>query len=186
MEACLLSMTVARLISTGNHFSTKSRTQPAKDPVLLNVIEHGARGDREAFLFGAPRLPKVAAPRLVSAVFPEAGYATLRSPTDDLTAIMKFGPHGGGHGHYDKLNFVLFSHGIMLADDPGTHFYGLPIHREWDSMTIAHNTISVDGQRQAQANRQAAGLEGRRWLDGRALGCGAPSTRRRVCSAPSC
>jgi hypothetical protein len=31
----------------------------------------------------------------------------------------------------------------------------LPIHREWDSMTIAHNTISVDGQRQRQA--QATG-----------------------------
>lgn len=121
------------------------------DPILLNVIEHGARGDREAFLFGAPQLPKAAAPRLASAVFPEAGYATLRSSTSDLTAVMKFGPHGGAHGHYDKLNFVLFSHGITLADDPGTHFYGLPIHKEWDAMTIAHNTISVDGQRQAQA-----------------------------------
>jgi hypothetical protein len=123
----------------------------SKDPMLLNVIEHGARGDREAFLFGAPKLPKAAAPRLSSAVFPEAGYATLRSSTNDLTVIMKFGPHGGGHGHYDKLNFILFSNGITLGEDPGTHFYGLPIHREWDSMTIAHNTISVDGQRQAQA-----------------------------------
>jgi hypothetical protein len=121
------------------------------DPALLNVIEHGARGDREAFLFGASQLPKAATPQLASAVFPEAGYATLRSPTSDLTAIMKFGPHGGGHGHYDKLNFVLFSHGITLAADPGTHPYGLPIHKEWDAMTIAHNTITVDGQRQAQA-----------------------------------
>jgi hypothetical protein len=121
------------------------------DPILLNVIEHGARGNREAFLFGAGQLPKAAAPRLASAVFPEAGYATLRSSTSDLTAIMKFGPHGGGHGHYDKLNFVLYSHGITLAEDPGTHFYGLPIHKEWDATTIAHNTISVDGQRQAQA-----------------------------------
>jgi hypothetical protein len=95
----------------------------SNDPVLLNVIEHGGRGDREAFLFGVQQLPKVAAPRLASAVFPEAGYATLRSSTNDLTAIMKFGPLGGAHGHYDKLNFVLFAHGITLAEDPGTHFY---------------------------------------------------------------
>jgi hypothetical protein len=61
---------------------------------------------------------------------------------------MKFGPHGGAHGHFDKLNFVMYSHGQMLAVDPGTHPYGIPIHREWDSMTIAHNTISVDQQRQ--------------------------------------
>ncbi|MEG9432880.1 heparinase II/III domain-containing protein [Terriglobus sp. ADX1] len=120
------------------------------DPVLLTVIEQGQRGDREAFLFGTPKLPKAAAPPLASSVFPEAGYATLRSSSSDLTAVMKFGPHGGGHGHYDKLNFVLFSHGITLAEDSGTHLYGLPIHKEWDAMTIAHNTISVDGQRQAQ------------------------------------
>jgi hypothetical protein len=64
---------------------------------------------------------------------------------------MKFGPHGGAHGHFDKVNFVLFSNGRTLAIDPGTHPYGLPIHREWDSMTIAHNTISVDEQRQTAA-----------------------------------
>ncbi|MBN9614087.1 MAG: hypothetical protein BGO25_00220 [Acidobacteriales bacterium 59-55] len=121
------------------------------DPVLLNVIEHGPRSDREAFLFGVEKLPASSAPKLVSAVFPKAGFATLRSNQNDLTVIMKFGPHGGAHGHFDKLNFVLFSNGRTLAIDPGTHPYGLPIHREWDSMTIAHNTISVDEQRQAAA-----------------------------------
>jgi oligo-alginate lyase len=121
------------------------------DPALLGVIEHNPRSDREAFLFGAEHLPKTSPPKLVSTVFPEAGYATLRSPTNDQTVVMKFGPHGGAHGHYDKLNFILFSHGQTLAIDPGTHPYGIPIHREWDSMTIAHNTISVDQQRQAAA-----------------------------------
>ncbi|HZY63141.1 MAG TPA: alginate lyase family protein [Edaphobacter sp.] len=121
------------------------------DPSLLTVIEHGPRSDREAFLFGTEDLPRSSAPKLVSAVFPKAGFATLRSNQNDLTVVMKFGPHGGAHGHFDKLNFVLFSHGRILAIDPGTHPYGLPIHREWDSMTIAHNTISVDEQRQAAA-----------------------------------
>lgn len=121
------------------------------DPALLNVIEHGPRSDREAFLFGVEKLPASSPPKLVSAVFPKAGFATLRSNRNDLTAVMKFGPHGGAHGHFDKLNFVLFSNGRTLAIDPGTHPYGLPIHREWDSMTIAHNTVSVDEQRQAAA-----------------------------------
>ena len=119
------------------------------DPALLTVIEHGARSDREAFLFGVERLPHAAPPKLVSTVFREAGYAALRSSKTDLTVVMKFGPHGGAHGHFDKLNFVLYSHGQVLAIDPGTHPYGIPIHREWDSMTIAHNTISVDQQRQS-------------------------------------
>lgn len=119
------------------------------DPALLTVIEHGLRSDREAFLFGVEHLPHAAPPKLVSTIFREAGYAALRSPNSDLTVIMKFGAHGGAHGHFDKLNFVLYSHGQMLAVDPGTHPYGIPIHREWDSMTIAHNTISVDQQRQS-------------------------------------
>jgi hypothetical protein len=121
------------------------------DPALLSVIEHGPRSDREAFLFGIEHLPRTSPPRLVSTVFPEAGFATLRSTKNDLTVVMKFGPHGGAHGHFDKLNFVLFSQGKILAVDPGTHPYGLPIHHEWDSMTIAHNTISVDHQRQSAA-----------------------------------
>jgi hypothetical protein len=120
-----------------------------RDPALLTIIEHGPRTDREALLFGVEQLPSVAPPKLVSKVFPEAGYATLRSTKNDLTVIMKFGPHGGAHGHFDKLNFVLYSHGQMLGIDPGTHPYGIPIHREWDSMTIAHNTISVDQERQS-------------------------------------
>ena len=121
------------------------------DPALLRVIEHGPRSDREALLFGVEKLPKTPVPKLTSAVFPEAGYAALRSTSSDLTTIMKFGPHGGAHGHFDKLNFILFSHGKLLAVDPGTYPYGLPIHREWDSKTIAHNTISVDEQRQSAA-----------------------------------
>jgi hypothetical protein len=121
------------------------------DPTLLTVIEAGKRSDREALLFGAEHLPQAAAPKLVSKVFPEAGYATLRSTNSDLTVVMKFGPHGGPHGHYDKLNFVFYADGRTLAIDPGTHPYGLPIHHEWDSMTVAHNTISVDQQRQAAA-----------------------------------
>lgn len=119
-----------------------------RDPTLLTVIEHGPRTSREALLFGVAQLAQEPPALLVSKVFSEAGYATLRSSTNDLTAIMKFGPHGGVHGHFDKLNFVLFSRGMTLGIDPGTQLYGLPIHREWDSMTIAHNTISVDQQKQ--------------------------------------
>ncbi|HEX4784301.1 MAG TPA: heparinase II/III family protein, partial [Candidatus Sulfotelmatobacter sp.] len=50
---------------------------------------------------------------------------------------------------YDKLSFVLYSQGRVMGIDPGTQLYGLPLHQQWDSMTIAHNTISVDAQRQS-------------------------------------
>lgn len=62
----------------------------------------------------------------------------MRAPTNDHTLILKFGPHGGGHGHYDKLGFVSYARGGILAVDPGTQPYGAPTHDTWDKMTVAH------------------------------------------------
>ena len=41
---------------------------------------------------------------------------------------LKFGPRGGGHGHYDKLNFVTYANGSTMALDPGTQSYAAPTH----------------------------------------------------------
>ncbi|HEV2487628.1 MAG TPA: heparinase II/III family protein [Terracidiphilus sp.] len=122
-----------------------------KNPDFAAIDEHVQRANREAFLFGVPSIEGASLPMPKSAVFPHAGYATLRAPTGDLTEIVKFGPHGGGHGHFDKLNEVIFAKGGMMSVDPGTHFYGIPIHQSWDKMTVAHNTLSVDEAAQKPA-----------------------------------
>ncbi len=121
------------------------------DKALLPILEHGPRNSREAFLFGATALLKVPPLQPGSAVFSDAGYAVERAPGSDLTTVIKFGPHGGPHGHFDKLNQVMYANGHILSVDPGTQWYGLPIHREWDKMTVAHNTISVDEANQNPA-----------------------------------
>jgi len=122
-----------------------------KNPDFAAIDEHVQRANREAFLFGVPSINGAAMPKPKSAVFPVAGYATLRAPVGDLTAIMKFGPHGGGHGHFDKLNQLIYAKGGMMSVDPGTHFYGIPIHQSWDKQTVAHNTVSVDEAAQKPA-----------------------------------
>jgi len=123
----------------------------SRDPLLLTVLEHSKRDSKEALLFGVGNLPKVADAGLKSAVFKDAGYAMLRAKKSDLNVVMKFGPHGGGHGHYDKLGEIVYSQGKVQAVDPGTQLYGLPLHKEWDQMSVAHNTLTADEQRQAQA-----------------------------------
>jgi hypothetical protein len=123
----------------------------SNDPELLPVVEKYGRSNREALLFGVEKIPPSRPWALKSQVFPEAGFAALRNSTNDFTVIAKFGGHGGAHGHYDKLNFVLYSQGRVMGIDPGTQLYGLPLHHQWDSMTIAHNTMSVDESRQAAA-----------------------------------
>lgn len=85
-------------------------------------------------------------------VFPETGHAILRTNGGGkLSAALTFAPHGGGHGHYDKLSFVLFGFDEELAVDRGrasSQAYRLPIHRAWYKSTISHNTVLVDGKDQ--------------------------------------
>jgi hypothetical protein len=121
------------------------------NPLFATIDAQNKRDSLEAFLFGVPSIDASTLPQPRSAVFPIAGLATLRAPAGDLTEIMKFGPHGGSHGHNDKLNDVIFAKGIVMSVDPGTQKYGVPSHFTWDRMTVAHNTIGVDETAQAQA-----------------------------------
>lgn len=121
------------------------------DPMLLSVLDNAPRTSKESLLFGAPTLPEAKKSLLKSAVFPDAGYATLRAKNNDLSIILKFGPHGGGHGHYDKLGEIVYAENRTQAVDPGTQLYGMALHKEWDQMSVAHNTITADELRQDQA-----------------------------------
>jgi hypothetical protein len=89
-----------------------------------------------------------------------SGYAILQKGAGEQATwlCVKYGPHGGGHGHPDKNNFVLYSRGQVLFPDPGTRPYGSPLHNEWDKVTFAHNTLVVDGASQAEATGKSLGF----------------------------
>jgi len=120
------------------------------DPLFASVLARRARG-REALFWGAETLPATQAPVLTSAVFEDSGNAVLRAAGSDHYVAFKFGPHGGGHGHYDKLNFISFWRGAIMGVDPGTQSYAAPTHNTWDKMTVAHNTVVVDQRTQSEA-----------------------------------
>ena len=81
------------------------------DPRLLAVLDNSSRTSKEALLFCVAVLPETKQSLLKSAVFPESGYAMLRAKNTDLNMILKFGPHGGGRGHYDKLGEIVYAQG---------------------------------------------------------------------------
>ncbi|MCW5976803.1 MAG: heparinase II/III family protein [Bryobacteraceae bacterium] len=112
------------------------------------VLGYTDRDSLEALLFGAADPPKGPLAPAASILLKEAGYGALRTP--QVTAVMRFGMHGGGHGHPDKLNIVTFGAGKLGGLDPGSINYGVPLHGEWYRSTIAHNTVSVD--RRVQRN----------------------------------
>jgi len=124
-----------------------------KNPLFAELLRNGKRGWLEPLLTGGVVIPDVQDRVIISQNYTNAGYAILRSGPDAISTwlCLKYGPHGGGHGHPDKLNFVLYSKGKVLGYDPGTGKYGVPIHQEWQKATIAHNTLTVDETNQKPA-----------------------------------
>jgi oligo-alginate lyase len=116
-------------------------------PEFGAVVAHTDRRSVQALLYGAAEVPKG---RLVperSAFLPDAGFAMLRG--GGIGAALRFGMHGGGHGHPDKLNLVTFGAGSHLGLDPGSINYGVPLHLEWYKSTVGHNTVAVDQANQS-------------------------------------
>lgn len=78
-------------------------------------------------------------------------FAVLRSePSEaDIYLLMDYGPHGGTHGHPDRLNIIFYANGRLQAPDFGNLCdYRLPLWREWDQQTISHNTVVVNEESQ--------------------------------------
>jgi hypothetical protein len=120
------------------------------NPAYLGVLA-GHRREEMAALVGVDRLPDAGdLPPARSANYTDAGCAILtRGRGREATWLcLDYGPHGGGHGHPDKLGFVLYARGHELAVDPGTARYGTPLQKSWFRTTVAHNTLVVDQQTQ--------------------------------------
>jgi oligo-alginate lyase len=121
------------------------------DPMFAWAVNERKRG-WDSMLYGALDVPKRDQPPQNSVNFTGLGWAVLRSGTsrDGMYLALDYGPHGGGHGHPDKLGYSFYALGDYLAHDPGCVAYGLPIHGQWYRQTVSHNTVVVDGQSQEQ------------------------------------
>jgi hypothetical protein len=120
-------------------------------PEMLEVLDKAQRTSKEALLFGVPALPADRNAGLKSMVFRDSGYAMLRAKHSDLNIVAKFGEHGGSHGHYDKLGEIVYAEGRVQGVDPARQLYGMALHKEWDQMSVAHNTLTADELRQDAA-----------------------------------
>jgi len=121
------------------------------DAVFAAILMSSKRENEQALLFGAANIPKENLPKPSSTLFKEIGFGRLTASDGDLTEVMKFGPHGGVHGHFDELSNVIYSQGRLMSVDPGTQAYGLPLHSTWDKQTVAHNTVAMDETTQLES-----------------------------------
>lgn len=112
--------------------------------VLATFYGQGRERVGEAALAMGPDLEGVSVPDgwPLRPVHPASGYAILAD--DHRYLLLKFGLHGGGHGHPDKLQLDLWADGVRVAPDAGSPAYTSPLQGPWIRQTLSHNTISLD------------------------------------------
>ncbi|MEV1021164.1 heparinase II/III family protein [Streptomyces sp. NPDC050264] len=147
---------------------------PAPQLVAIAAQARAEAGDADDGLdrstdgwFAGPPLSERAAPGAVT-VFEDAGYAVVRAA--GVHAVLAFGPHGGSHGHRDKLALSLYGRHAPWQPDPGQVPYAQAEFRDHYAATAAHPAFRVDGAEQAECA-------------GRVLACDAVSVTAEVSEA---
>jgi len=87
--------------------------------------------------------PEPSEPKRSSEVLVPSGKLILRSACRSLTFIFDFGPHGGWHGHSDKLSFEAFWRDRCIVPDAGSYRYEDSLHWSWFKTSAAHNTVTI-------------------------------------------
>ncbi|WP_328891624.1 heparinase II/III domain-containing protein [Streptomyces sp. NBC_00316] len=138
----------------------------AGEPLVAVVGWTAARtpqppADLEGWFSGVPLpwpRPAATADPGVHRIFPDAGFAVVRA--GGIHAVLDAGPHGGSHGHQDKLSLYLYGdEGAAWQPDPGQAPYGHRHFRRYYASAAAHPAFSVDGldQQPVDARLSSAG-----------------------------
>jgi hypothetical protein len=166
-----------------------------RTPQLLDPLSTGAvlyqRGDFK-FIAGSPREETLwllgpsglsrfeelrsYAPSGASTALKDSGLYLMADAETGRQLLIDAGPHGSGtagHGHADALDVHLISGGETLLMDPGTlEYVGETIaDRAYFRGTVAHNTLRVDEQDQADgippfAWRKLPTVKAEKWVVG--------------------
>lgn len=120
-------------------------------------LREDRRDSLYALIFGVAEPPTDSSYPDQTTRLPESGFVFCRQGSGRRRTYLALdhGPHGGWHGHPDKLSFTLFGRERVLAPDPGSIAYGVPLNEQWYKQTLSHNTVVVDGKSQAPATGKA-------------------------------
>ena len=112
----------------------------------LYTVQKRSRSSEEALLLGANLGATSSGYTLTPYNYTATGYAVLRGG-DGATSTyvgLDYGPHGSWHGHFDKLQLLLYGAGALQLPDMGTTAYRLPYHAGFFKQTLSHNTVMLD------------------------------------------
>ncbi len=127
-----------------------------EDPEYAWIISKDDRMEWQSLAYGAGELPEVEDPRDHSGYAANVGITALRSQgnkqdkAEQIQSFIKWGSHGGWHGHFDRTNFLaLRRHGKDLFEPRASWFgYDSPMYKAWVEPSISHNLVIVDEYQQ--------------------------------------
>ena len=131
---------------------------PEFEAVLTRAYRSKPRSSVEALLYGPDMVSDAETPPLVESNEAASGFAVLRPQLPSGSPgelLLKYGPHGGGHGHADKLALSIYGGGRRWGADLGTPGYGIAINDSWYRHTLSHSTVLLEGEAQPPATGEA-------------------------------
>ncbi|MDQ0920679.1 hypothetical protein [Paenibacillus sp. V4I5] len=125
-----------------------------REPKYTSVLRNANRRD---LIYGVGELPEPPESHDERSVYADnVGLAMLRSrkpnvaPSSQIQAVVKYGSHGGYHGHFDRMGLAaLMRHGRNaygpLASWFGYHSF---MFKMWVQASVSHNMVVVDQRMQ--------------------------------------
>lgn len=113
-----------------------------------NYLKIAELNGHENLLYGKHMLWGTAyEPGVESELITGNGFAILREAGEEIVqAVMKYGQHGGYHGHYDRLSLVSLMKGNKTFHNQEFTWYGYDsfLFKMWVQTSVAHNMVVVD------------------------------------------
>lgn len=128
------------------------RYVPILREAYRQIWQQTERTGLEALLYGSGELEITGDTQMQedSRLFSDSGFVVGRQQNNPLFFLADFGPHGGSHGHDDKLNLVVMHDIGFVLPERGMVPYGSDLRKTWFSRTQSHNTVSIGGKTQQE------------------------------------
>ncbi|WP_145325374.1 COG1470 family protein [Paenibacillus xylanexedens] len=130
-----------------------------RQPEYADIVLSCKLEDRD-LLYAVPNIQtSQAKPYLKSAYADTSGVAVLRSQTRDrepreqIQAVVKYGIHGGAHGHYDRVSLLSIMRYGRSFYNPESIWYSYHtfMYKFYVQSSITHNMVVVDRKQQDPA-----------------------------------
>ncbi|WP_018752021.1 hypothetical protein [Paenibacillus sanguinis] len=131
-------------------------------PEYADVLLNCELADRDLLYAAEQLIPSETQPYLTSGYSDIAGVAVLRSqtpgrkPREQLQAVVKYGIHGGAHGHYDRVSLLSIMRYGRSFYNPESIWYSYHtfMYKFYVQTSMTHNMVVVDRKQQDPAEGQ--------------------------------